>query len=298
MPLEAENAEGTDGSPENGTSLRAAATASAPVSPLVGDRAVWPEVVRVSFTAPAADAAQQFEQYRRFSFRQQRAAGYAASDPGEAREIEPFAPSAAEERPSAPFASPDAEERPGAPFASPDTDVRFGRATAASAHPLGGLSTASPTPSPQGQAPVAADPVGAALMVLTHTNQQAMAQLVAQLSAAQLELQARSLPDAVAGSDGAMARLLRSQRTPPMAPPRVPPISGTGDIGWTTALIAAHDFMTDLRESPKEAIRRMSSLMDAPDQSAWWACQADPTQSLLETARCFIIVFEPDGVPL
>jgi len=256
----------------------------------------------VSFTAPAADAAQQLEQYRRFSSRQQSAAaartGYAASDPGEAREIEPFAPSAAEESPSAPFASPDAEERPGAPFASPDTDVRFGRATAASAHPLGGLSTASPTPSPQGQAPVAADPVGAAMMVLTHTNQQAMAQLVAQLSAAQLELQARSLPDAVAGSDGAMARLLRSQRTPPMAPPRVPPISGTGDIGWTTALIAAHDFMTDLRESPKEAIRRMSSLMDAPDQSAWWACQADPTQSLLETARCFIIVFEPDGVPL
>ncbi|KAJ1466059.1 hypothetical protein T484DRAFT_2027766 [Baffinella frigidus] len=48
----------------------------------------------------------------------------------------------------------------------------------------------------------------------------------------------------------------------------------------------------------KEAIRRMSSLMDAPDQSAWWACQADPTQSLLETAPCFIIVFEPDGVAL
>eukprot|EP00290_Baffinella_frigidus_P052203 CAMPEP_0180410316 /NCGR_PEP_ID=MMETSP0989-20121125/43340_1 /TAXON_ID=697907 /ORGANISM="non described non described, Strain CCMP2293" /LENGTH=642 /DNA_ID=CAMNT_0022414503 /DNA_START=114 /DNA_END=2043 /DNA_ORIENTATION=+ len=118
MPLGADDVEGTDGSPENGTGLRDAAAASAPVSPLVGDdsdRAAWPEVVRVSFTAPAADAAQQLEQYRRFSSRQQSAAaartGYAASDPGEAREIEPFAPSAAEESPSAPFASPDAENR-------------------------------------------------------------------------------------------------------------------------------------------------------------------------------------------
>ncbi|KAJ1470645.1 hypothetical protein T484DRAFT_1846990 [Baffinella frigidus] len=197
MPLGADDVEGTDGSPENGTGLRDAAAASAPVSPLVGDREAWPEVVRVSFTAPA-DAAQQLEQYRRFSSRQQSAAAartvYAASDPGEAREIAPFAPSAA-------------EERPRAPFASPDTDVRFGCAPAASAHPLGGLSTTSPTPSPQGQAPVAADPVGAALMVFTHTNQQAVAQLVAQLAAAQLELQARSLRDAVASSDGAIARL-------------------------------------------------------------------------------------------
>ncbi|KAJ1482691.1 hypothetical protein T484DRAFT_1803185 [Baffinella frigidus] len=112
----------------------------------------WPGALRDFFTAPAVSSEQQ---------RATRAAraGYAASDPGEARGIEPFAPSAAEERPSAPFASPDAEERPGAPFASPDTDVRFGRAPAASAHPLVGLSTASPTPSPQGQAPVAADPL-------------------------------------------------------------------------------------------------------------------------------------------